>query len=66
MASGKSNVFQQKSRHIGRRGARLPSRAYAPYAAGWREADRFTHDSLHRALEALHRAIALDPDFLAA
>lgn len=44
---------------------RVPQ-AYEPYAAGWREAEQFTHDSLHRAIAAFDRAIALDPDFLAA
>jgi len=40
--------------------------AYEPYAAGWREMEQFTHDSMHRAIEFFDQAIALDPDFLAA
>ena len=44
---------------------RIPQ-AYEPYAAGWREMERFTHDSMHRAVEYFDQAIALDPDFLAA
>ena len=40
--------------------------AYEPYAAGWREMEQFTHESLHRAVASFDRAIELDPDFLAA
>lgn len=40
--------------------------AYEPYAAGWREMEQFTHDSMHRAIAFFDQAIALDPDFLAA
>lgn len=48
--------------------AELPNvpQAYQPYAAGWREMERFTHDSMHRAIVYFDQAIALDPDFLAA
>lgn len=48
--------------------ARVPNnpRAYEPYAAGWREMDRFTYESMKRAVELFDRAIALDPDFLPA
>ncbi len=48
--------------------AELPNipQAYEPYAAGWREMEQFTHDSMHRAIEFFDQAIALDPDFLAA
>lgn len=48
--------------------AQLPSvpEAYAPYAAGWREMDLFTHASLRRAVAHFDAAIARDPDFLAA
>jgi tetratricopeptide (TPR) repeat protein len=44
---------------------RIPQ-AYEPYAAGWREMEKFTHDSMHRAVEYFDQAIALDPDFIAA
>lgn len=44
---------------------RVPQ-AYAPYAAGWREMEQFTHESMKRAIMAFDRAIELDPDFLAA
>lgn len=44
---------------------RVPQ-AYEPYAAGWREMEKFTQESMHRAVEYFDRAIALDPDFLAA
>ncbi|MGE0582062.1 MAG: winged helix-turn-helix domain-containing protein [Steroidobacteraceae bacterium] len=40
--------------------------AYEPYAAGWREMELFTHQSMQRAIGYFDRAIALDPDFLAA
>ena len=48
--------------------AELPNvpQAYEPYAAGWREMEQFTHDSMHRAIAFFDQAIALDPDFLAA
>jgi len=48
--------------------AELPNipQAYEPYAAGWREMERFTHESLKRAIVYFDRAIELDPDFLAA
>ncbi len=48
--------------------AQLPSvpRAYEPYAAGWREMELFTHESMQRAVAYFDQAIALDPDFLAA
>jgi DNA-binding winged helix-turn-helix (wHTH) protein/TolB-like protein len=48
--------------------AELPAipQAYAPYAAGWREVEKFTHESLQRAVEYFDQAIALDPDFIAA
>lgn len=41
-------------------------RAYEPYAAGWREMERFTYESMKHAVELFDRAIELDPDFLAA
>lgn len=44
---------------------RVPQ-AYEPYAAGWRDMELFTHESTKRAVAAFDRAIALDPDFLAA
>jgi DNA-binding winged helix-turn-helix (wHTH) protein/tetratricopeptide (TPR) repeat protein len=44
---------------------RIPA-AYGPYAAGWREMELFTHESLQRAVAAFDEAIAQDPDFLAA
>jgi DNA-binding winged helix-turn-helix (wHTH) protein/TolB-like protein/Tfp pilus assembly protein PilF len=44
---------------------RIPQ-AYEPYAAGWREMEKFTHESMQRAVEYFDQAIALDPDFLAA
>ena len=44
---------------------RVPQ-AYEPYAAGWREVEKFTHESMHRAVEYFDQAIALDPDFIAA
>lgn len=44
---------------------RIPQ-AYEPYAAGWREMEKFTHESMHRAVEYFDEAIALDPDFIAA
>jgi DNA-binding winged helix-turn-helix (wHTH) protein/TolB-like protein/tetratricopeptide (TPR) repeat protein len=48
--------------------AELPTipQAYEPYAAGWREMEKFTHESMHRAVEYFDQAIALDPDFIAA
>lgn len=48
--------------------AEVPSnpRAYEPYAAGWREMERFTYESMKHAVELFDRAIELDPDFLAA
>jgi DNA-binding winged helix-turn-helix (wHTH) protein/TolB-like protein len=48
--------------------AELPAipQAYEPYAAGWREVDKFTHESMQRAVEYFDQAIALDPDFIAA
>ena len=48
--------------------AELPAipQAYEPYAAGWREVEKFTHESMHRAVEYFDQAIALDPDFIAA
>ena len=44
---------------------RIPQ-AYEPYAAGWREMEKFTHESMHRAVGYFDQAIALDPDFIAA
>jgi DNA-binding winged helix-turn-helix (wHTH) protein/TolB-like protein/tetratricopeptide (TPR) repeat protein len=44
---------------------RIPQ-AYEPYAAGWREMEKFTHESMHRAVEYFDQAIALDPEFIAA
>jgi DNA-binding winged helix-turn-helix (wHTH) protein/TolB-like protein len=44
---------------------RIPQ-AYEPYAAGWREMEKFTHESMQRAVEYFDQAIALDPDFIAA
>jgi DNA-binding winged helix-turn-helix (wHTH) protein/TolB-like protein/Tfp pilus assembly protein PilF len=44
---------------------RIPQ-AYEPYAAGWREMEKFTHESMHRAVEYFDEAIALDTDFIAA
>lgn len=44
---------------------RVPQ-AYEPYSAGWREVEKFTHDSMRRAVEYFDKAIALDPDFIAA
>jgi DNA-binding winged helix-turn-helix (wHTH) protein/TolB-like protein/tetratricopeptide (TPR) repeat protein len=44
---------------------RIPH-AYEPYAAGWREMEKFTHESMHSAVEYFEQAIALDPDFIAA
>jgi DNA-binding winged helix-turn-helix (wHTH) protein/TolB-like protein len=44
---------------------RIPQ-AYEPYAAGWREMEQFTHESMHRAVEYFDQAVALDPDFIAA
>ncbi len=44
---------------------RVPE-ANGPYAAGWRDMELFTHESTKRAVAAFDRAIALDPDFLAA
>jgi DNA-binding winged helix-turn-helix (wHTH) protein/TolB-like protein/Tfp pilus assembly protein PilF len=44
---------------------RIPQ-AYEPYAAGWREMEKFTQESMHRAVEYFDQAIALDPDFIAA
>ena len=41
-------------------------KAYEPYAAGWREMELFTHESMQRAVASFDRAIELDPDFLAA
>lgn len=48
--------------------AELPNipQAYEPYAAGWREMEQFTHESMQRAIVYFDQAIALDPDFLAA
>lgn len=48
--------------------AELPSvpEAYEPYAAGWREMELFTHESMQRAVVYFDQAIALDPGFLAA
>jgi DNA-binding winged helix-turn-helix (wHTH) protein/TolB-like protein/tetratricopeptide (TPR) repeat protein len=48
--------------------AELPTvpQAYEPYAAGWREMERFTHESMKSAIVHFDRAIELDPDFLAA
>jgi DNA-binding winged helix-turn-helix (wHTH) protein/TolB-like protein len=48
--------------------AELPTvpAAYGPYAAGWREMELFTHESLRRAVAAFDEAIAEDPAFLAA
>jgi len=44
---------------------RIPQ-AYEPYAAGWREMEKFTQESMHRAVAYFDQAIALDPDFIAA
>lgn len=44
---------------------RIPQ-AYEPYAAGWREMEKFTQESMHRAVAYFDEAIALDPDFIAA
>ncbi|MEY2919285.1 MAG: hypothetical protein RL261_590 [Pseudomonadota bacterium] len=44
---------------------RIPQ-AYEPYAAGWREMEKFTQESMHRAVDYFDQAIALDPDFIAA
>jgi DNA-binding winged helix-turn-helix (wHTH) protein/TolB-like protein/tetratricopeptide (TPR) repeat protein len=44
---------------------RIPQ-AYEPYAAGWREMEKFTHESMQRAVQYFDQAIALDPDFIAA
>lgn len=41
-------------------------KAYEPYAAGWREMERFTYESVNHAVGLFDRAIQLDPDFLAA
>ncbi|MGB7903598.1 MAG: winged helix-turn-helix domain-containing protein, partial [Steroidobacteraceae bacterium] len=48
--------------------AELPTipQAYEPYAAGWREMEKFTQESMHRAVDYFDQAIALDPDFIAA
>ncbi|MCW5572698.1 MAG: winged helix-turn-helix domain-containing protein [Steroidobacteraceae bacterium] len=48
--------------------AEIPNnpKAYEPYAAGWREMERFTYESLKHAVELFDRATELDPDFLAA
>lgn len=48
--------------------AEYPSnpKAYDPYAAGWREMEQFTHESMRRAVTLFDRAIELDPDFSAA
>jgi DNA-binding winged helix-turn-helix (wHTH) protein/TolB-like protein len=48
--------------------AELPTipQAYEPYAAGWREMEKFTQESMHRAVGYFDQAIALDPDFIAA
>lgn len=44
---------------------RIPQ-AYEPYAAGWREMEKFTQESMHRAVADFDEAIALDPEFIAA
>jgi TolB-like protein/Tfp pilus assembly protein PilF len=44
---------------------RIPQ-AYEPYAAGWREMEKFTQESMHRAVDYFDQAIAQDPDFIAA
>jgi DNA-binding winged helix-turn-helix (wHTH) protein/TolB-like protein/Tfp pilus assembly protein PilF len=44
---------------------RIPQ-AYEPYAAGWREMEKFTQESMHRAVDYFDQAIARDPDFIAA
>jgi DNA-binding winged helix-turn-helix (wHTH) protein/TolB-like protein len=44
---------------------RIPQ-AYEPYAAGWREMEKFTHESMQHAVGYFDQAIALDPDFIAA
>lgn len=44
---------------------RIPQ-AYEPYAAGWREMEKFTQESMHRAVAYFDEAIARDPDFIAA
>jgi DNA-binding winged helix-turn-helix (wHTH) protein/TolB-like protein len=44
---------------------RIPQ-AYEPYAAGWREMEKFTQESMQRAVAYFDQAIALDPDFIAA
>ena len=44
---------------------RIPQ-AYEPYAAGWREMEKFTHESMQRAVGYFDQAIVLDPDFIAA
>lgn len=48
--------------------AELPTipAAYSPYAAGWREMELFTHESLRRAVADFDEAIARDAEFLAA
>jgi DNA-binding winged helix-turn-helix (wHTH) protein/TolB-like protein/Tfp pilus assembly protein PilF len=57
-------ILQDEQRAL----AEVPNnpRAYEPYAAGWREMERFTYESMKHAVELFDRAIALDPDFLAA
>jgi DNA-binding winged helix-turn-helix (wHTH) protein/TolB-like protein/Tfp pilus assembly protein PilF len=40
--------------------------AYEPYAAGWREVEKFTPESMEQAVAYFDQAIALDPDFIAA
>jgi DNA-binding winged helix-turn-helix (wHTH) protein/tetratricopeptide (TPR) repeat protein len=44
---------------------RIPQ-AHEPYAAGWREMEKFTHESMQHAVKYFDQAIALDPDFIAA
>lgn len=63
-AALKVEILKDEQRSL----AELPNipRAYEPYAAGWREMEQFTHDSMHRAIAFFDQAIALDPDFLAA
>jgi tetratricopeptide (TPR) repeat protein len=60
----KVNILRDEQRAL----AELPAipQAYEPYAAGWREMDKFTHESVQRAVVYFDRAIALDPDFVAA
>lgn len=64
-AALKVEILKDEQRALAEFPTRNP-RAYAPYVAGWRDMELLTRESVLRAIDSFHRAIELDPDFLAA